>query len=115
LPETLFLHALMQLSCEPWGLMKIVVLDAGIASQDNLDWLKEHGYRYIVVSRERYKERPELNGDAVIVKNKTADQVITKRLEDTGTGEIRLCCHSEKERKKTKQSALNPHSIQRSI
>ncbi|MFT5085195.1 MAG: hypothetical protein ACI9Y1_003253 [Lentisphaeria bacterium] len=78
----------------------IVVLDAGIASQDNLDWLKEHGYRYIAVSRERYKERPELNDGAVVVKNKTADQVMARRLEDSDTGEIRLYCHSEKREKK---------------
>ena len=31
----------------------IVVMDAGIASQENLDWLKEHAYHYIVVSRAR--------------------------------------------------------------
>jgi hypothetical protein len=78
----------------------IVVLDAGITSQDNLDWLKEHSYRYIVVSRERYKERPELNDGAVIVKDKTADQVMAKQLEGPDTGEIRLYCHSEKREKK---------------
>ncbi|MFT5082953.1 MAG: hypothetical protein ACI9Y1_000990 [Lentisphaeria bacterium] len=82
----------------------IVVLDVGIASQDNLDWLKEHGYHYIAVSRERYKERPELNDGAVVVKSKTANQLIAKRLEDPDIGEIQLYCHSEK---KTKQSALN--------
>ena len=31
----------------------LVVMDAGIASEANIDWLKSHGYRYLVVSRER--------------------------------------------------------------
>ncbi len=78
----------------------IVVLDAGIASQENLDWLKAQGYRYIVVSRERHKERPELSHGAVIVKDVSGDQVIAKRVVDPDTGEIRLYCHSEKREQK---------------
>ena len=30
-----------------------VVMDRGIATEDRVKWLREHGYRYIVVSRER--------------------------------------------------------------
>ena len=77
-----------------------VVLDAGISSQENLDWLKENGYHYIVVSREKHKEKPDLNQGAVIVKPVPNDQVIAKRVENTDTGEIRLYCHSEKREKK---------------
>jgi hypothetical protein len=33
-----------------------VVLDAGIATEENLAWLTEHNYRYLVVSRERHKQ-----------------------------------------------------------
>ena len=31
----------------------LIVMDAGIATEANLIWLGEHGYRYLVVSRER--------------------------------------------------------------
>lgn len=31
----------------------LVVMDRGVATEANLDWLKQRGYRYIVVSRER--------------------------------------------------------------
>jgi hypothetical protein len=31
----------------------LVVMDAGIAHEANLAWLREYGYRYLVVSRER--------------------------------------------------------------
>jgi transposase len=73
-----------------------VVLDAGIASQENLDWLKENNYHYIVVSREKFKQKPDLDQGAVVVKPTLNDQVIAQRVEDTDTGEIRLYCHSQK-------------------
>ncbi len=34
----------------------VVVMDRGVADTDNLKWLKEHGYRYVVVSREQRRE-----------------------------------------------------------
>jgi len=34
----------------------LVVMDAGIATEANLIWLREHGYRYLVVSRERARQ-----------------------------------------------------------
>lgn len=33
------------------GQKPIVVMDAGIATEDNIAWLKEHLYPYLVVSR----------------------------------------------------------------
>lgn len=72
-----------------------VVLDAGLASQDNIDWLNEHGYHYIVVSRERHKEKPEETDGAVVIKAKEgATQVIAKRVDCPVSGEVRLYCHS---------------------
>ena len=37
----------------PKGAM--VIMDRGIASQANIDWLVENKYRYLVVSRKRRK------------------------------------------------------------
>jgi len=31
----------------------VLIMDAGIASADNIAWLSERGYLYLVVSRER--------------------------------------------------------------
>ncbi len=39
----------------------LVVMDAGIASEANIDWLKNHGYRYLVVSRERTRHFSHCN------------------------------------------------------
>jgi len=78
-----------------------IVLDAGLASQENIDWLAEHDYRYIVVSRERYKEIPHLDDGAVVVKYTQEDaDVIAKRVDCKETGEVRLYCHSPLREKK---------------
>ncbi len=34
----------------------MVIMDAGIATQDNVQWLSDKGYRYLVVSRKRNRE-----------------------------------------------------------
>jgi hypothetical protein len=34
----------------------LVVMDAGIATEANLAWLRGQGYRYLVVSRERGRQ-----------------------------------------------------------
>jgi len=36
-----------------------VVMDAGIATQDNIDWLNDHQYPYVVVSRKKHREFDE--------------------------------------------------------
>jgi len=34
-------------------------MDAGIATAKNIAWLIEHGYFYLVVSRERFVQAPQ--------------------------------------------------------
>jgi len=34
----------------------LVVMDAGIASEENIEWLREQGFKYLVVSRKRKRE-----------------------------------------------------------
>ena len=36
-----------------------VIMDAGIATEENITWLKEHKYNYLVVSRKRHREFDE--------------------------------------------------------
>lgn len=69
-----------------------VVMDAGIATEANLAWLKANGYHYVVVSRKR--ERlfdPETTSEV-----QTAGDVIIKlhRVLDADKGEAHLYCHS---------------------
>lgn len=75
-----------------------VVLDAGIASQDNIDWLVEHGYRYLVVSRKRKRDFDE--NESITLKDKPGQTVKVQRVINEHTGEVELYCHSELREKK---------------
>ena len=78
-----------------------VVLDAGIASEKNILWLKDHHYSYIVVSRRKKPLPPGLKMIAVKKEAKTNAVLVQAGLvEDLQTGESELYCHSiDKEKK----------------
>jgi transposase len=76
----------------------IIVMDAGIATEENIEWLRENSYRYIVVSRKRHREFSEQ--DAVEVKNDNGNIVKAQKVVNEETGEIELYCHSEKREQK---------------
>ena len=77
----------------------VVVMDAGIATGENIRWLKNHQYDYLVVLRGKKKSLPE---NMVTVKEDEERIVKAALVRHDETGEIRLVCHStgkqEKER-----------------
>lgn len=73
----------------PAGAM--VVMDRGIATQANIDWLVEQGYRYLVVSREQSRVFEKDRSVEVVSASKQTIQV--HRVENEG--EVRLYCRSE--------------------
>lgn len=75
-----------------------VVLDAGIATEENIAWLKDKHYRYLVVSRKRHREFDEK--DAVLVKADGDLRVRVQRIVDPETDEVKLYCHSTQREKK---------------
>jgi hypothetical protein len=70
----------------------LVVMDAGIATADNLRWLVEQGYRYLVARRGGHRQfDPE---QAVAFESTGGDEIrIQKVLSEDGQ-EARLYCHS---------------------
>ncbi|MGV6852234.1 MAG: IS1634 family transposase [bacterium] len=70
----------------------IIIMDAGIATQANIDWLKENGYRYLVVSRKRQRRYDD--EQAITVKETLGQKVRVQRVV-TEHGEIELYCHSQ--------------------
>ena len=73
-----------------------VVLDAGIATEENIGWLRERGYGWICVSRETRPAPPE--GDADVTLTTSARQEVQAwRLEGDGE-EVRLYAVSEAKR-----------------
>ena len=76
----------------------LVVMDRGIATQDNITWLAEQGYRYLVVSRER-KRTFDL-ASAMTVTTATQQPVHLYKVVSEDGQETRLYCYSEAREKK---------------
>ena len=69
-----------------------VVMDAGIASEANLTWLTEQGYRYVVVSRKQTRIfDPE---KAIEVPTARGQSVQVQRVQEAGRNEVLLYCYS---------------------
>ena len=76
----------------------LVVMDAGIATENNIAWLRSHGYRYLVVSRQRTRLfDPEL---ATAIETRSQQKVHLHRVVDEDHDEVRLYCYSEARAKK---------------
>jgi transposase len=76
-----------------------IVLDAGIATEANIKWLKGNQYSYLVVSRKRKKDIPA-NVNLVTVKKDDTTLVQAALVKNEDTDEIELYCHSKGKEKK---------------
>jgi Transposase len=75
----------------------LIVMDAGIATEENILWLKDHLYDYIVVSR---KKKIEVPHEMVTVREDNRRLIRAALVHDAG--EATLICHStDKEIKET--------------
>jgi transposase len=68
----------------------LVIMDAGIASQKNLTWLKEHGYRYLVVRRGGRRQFDESRSVTIMTASKE-ELCLQKEIQGD---EVFLYCHS---------------------
>jgi len=76
----------------------LVVLDRGIATEENLTWLQAAGYRYLVVNRGREREfDPE---GCITIETGAQDKVHLKKVHTEDGKEVRLYCYSEHRAKK---------------
>jgi transposase len=71
----------------------VVVMDRGIATEENVAWLRARGYRYLVVSRERHRQFDP--SEATDLLTAGGECVSVQRVEDTEGQEVRLYCYSE--------------------
>lgn len=70
----------------------MVIMDAGIATEANLGWLVEHGYRYLVVRRGSARQFDEAR--AVTIETAGGEPIrLQKEMGEDGK-EVRLYCHS---------------------
>jgi transposase len=71
----------------------LIVMDRGLASEENLAWLREQGYRYLVVSRER--ERQFDAQAAIAIESAGGEPIQLQRVRDEAAQEVRLYCYSK--------------------
>lgn len=71
----------------------IIILDAGISSDENLQWLRDHGYKYIVSARQKAPSL-ELEGELVSVGD-LLDNVKAALIKSNTAEEKWLYCESE--------------------
>jgi transposase len=76
----------------------LVVLDRGIATEENLSWMQAEGYRYLVVNRGR--ERESVPDDCITINTASDEKVHLKKLHSEDGKEVRLYCYSERRAKK---------------
>ncbi len=86
-----------------------IVMDAGIASDDDIEWLEDNEYPYIVVSRKRHREFDE--DEAVVVKQEQDCTVKAQKVVDSENNEVLLYCHSTQREKK--ERAINNRFTER--
>ena len=71
----------------------LVVMDRGIATEDRVRWLREQGYRYLVVSRERTRH---FDADAALsIETASQHRVHLHKVLSDDSQEARLYCFSQ--------------------
>ena len=81
----------------------LVIMDAGIASSKNIDWLSANNYKYLVVSREKKREFDREK--ASTIQSAGGHEIQLQREPGDSEGEIKLRCHSEQ--RAEKDTAIN--------
>lgn len=90
------LQAMLQGLVAPPG--ALVVMDRGVATEANLTWLREQGYRYLVVSRQR--QRHFDHEGAVTLTTASNERVALKKVLSDDGEEAHLYCYSDQRAKK---------------
>ena len=92
----------MSLGVQDQSVKPVVIMDAGIATENNIDYLKQEKYGYIVVSRKRHQQMPE-NCTPITVKEHGDNLVKASLHKNEDTGEYELYCHSSSREQKEQQ------------
>jgi len=73
---------------------KMIVIDAGVATEENIGWLKENGYYYVVVNRGKVPFEKDYSGMEVIKEDEAKGiKLEVKRF--LHEGEVYILCRSE--------------------
>jgi len=92
----------------------LIVMDAGIASEENIEWLSSQGFKYLVVSRKRKREFEMAEATKILSasgheiylhrQNTPADQAEgNSAMQNEQPGELTVACWSEQRAQKDQQ------------
>jgi transposase len=87
----------------------LVIMDRGIATEENVSWLKEKGYRYLVMARGGKREG--VGKGAKSFTSATGESLRVSREEEEDGEEVRLYCHSAG--REEKEKAMNAKLLAR--
>lgn len=92
-----------------------IVLDAGLATEENLNWLREKHYSYIVCARRRDQEPPSDLSYEIVCEN-NGNIVKAGTVHDSTTNETLLYCHSKfKEEKEVEWMNLTKNRFEEAL
>ena len=85
-----------------------IVMDAGIATEENLELVKQKGYKYVVVSSKRIKDYPVDNGKSRIIQltNRNKDKVSLEIFRPEGYSDTWMYVQSEAKAKKEESMSV---------
>ena len=89
----------------------LIVMDAGISTEDNLKMLREKGYDYLCVTRSKLKDYQVLQGEeALTLYDKKKQPIEVKRVEKEGETDSFLYVRSTQKAKKEHSMELRVHA-----
>lgn len=85
-----------------------IVIDAGIATEENLRELRQRQYHYVCVSRKE-PDMPDDNDNRIVIKDKPGHRIEVRRM--VQDGDVFLYCRSETkgQKEKSMQSRMEQH------
>lgn len=88
------------------NLSKVIVMDAGIATEDNLKDLRKNGEKYICVSRTMIKDYEQyLSEDMTLISDRTGNKIEVKTLDLAGKPDKWMLVKSDMKKKKEESMA----------
>lgn len=91
---------------------KVVVMDAGFASEDNLKWLREEGLRYVCVSRKQLKDyKAGKESDSHQLTDKRGHRISLQIWNPDAYTDTWMCVQSEQ--KRLKEASMSEKLCQR--
>jgi transposase len=95
------------------GRKPVIVMDAGIMTEDNAKMLKQHGYDYICVNRTKLKDYTAINpeGENITIYDKNKNPIELRYVAKKDCPDNYLYVHSRQ--KAVKEASMNEHFSQR--